>query len=176
MICKFLAMLILLPTTVYGQTVVRHNDVEAVSDVCNPEQEHHNKALVRKFIIEGQSGRNLKIVSEYLSPDFIDHSGASNPNHDPTKQGSLAFHEALFAAFPDFGVVIHQQIAECDRVVTFKTFHGTHKGKFFGFPATNEKMEIDVIDILRVEENQVVDHWVLNNMSERLIAASAGSK
>ncbi|MGX9355008.1 ester cyclase [Roseobacteraceae bacterium S113] len=136
---------------------------------CTREQEAHNKALIARFVSEGQNGRNLVVVRQYLSGDFTDHSGAQ----DPTRDGSIAFHQALFTAFPDFQVVIHQQVAECDRVVTHKTFSGTHVGDIFGFPPTNVRMEFDVIDILRIQDDQVVDHWVVNNMMEKLITQSA---
>ena len=128
--------------------------------------------LIQAFINEGQSGRDLEAVSKYLSPDFIDHNGPPNPNFESYKSASLAFHRALFSAFPDFRVEIHLQVAECDKVVTYKTFHGTHENEFFGFPATNEEMEISVIDILSIEDGQVVDHWVVNNLVEQLITKS----
>lgn len=165
LICRTLGLLLFLPVVAYGQ-----NDAESTSTSCDPKLERENKALIQAFINEGQTGRDLDAISRYLSSDFTDHSAAPNPNYESAKQGSLAFHEALFAAFPDFHVVIHQQIAECDMVVTYKTFHGTHKGEFFGFPATKKSIEIDVIDILRIENGEVVDHWVVNNMIEQLIS------
>ncbi len=143
----------------------------ADTENCTREQEAHNKALIARFVSEGQNGRNLKVVRQYLSENFTDHSGAQ----DPTRDGSIAFHQALFTAFPDFQVVVHQQVAECDRVVTHKTFSGTHVGDFFGFPPSNVRMEFDVIDILRIENDQVVDHWVVNNMLEGLMAQSVAA-
>jgi len=38
----------------------------------------------------------------------------------------------LRAALPDLHAVIHDQIAEGDKVVTRKTFYGTHRGEFRG--------------------------------------------
>lgn len=167
LICKTIALLFCLPVSAYGQTAA-----ETRSTSCDPELERKNKTLIQAFINEGQTGRNLDAVSKYLSSDFTDHSAPLNPNFDSAKSASLAFHEALFAAFPDFHVKIHLQVAECDKVVTYKTFHGTHKNEFFGFPATNVKMEINVIDILRIEEGQVADHWVVNNLVEQLMVKS----
>jgi predicted ester cyclase len=36
------------------------------------------------------------------------------------------------AAFPDFNAEIHWQLADDDRVTTYKTYHGTHEGPFLG--------------------------------------------
>ena len=150
--------------------------VFAIADValadCTPEREAHNKTLIQDFVNGGQNGRDVEAVRQYLSERFVDHSGAQ----DPTRDGSIVFHEALFSAFPDFQVVIHQQVAECDIVVTHKTFSGTHAGNFFGFHPTNQKVEFDVIDILRIEDDQVVDHWVVNNMVGRLLTQKASEK
>jgi predicted ester cyclase len=65
----------------------------------------------------------------------------------------------FFNAFPDLHVVIHDQVAEGDRVVTRKTFHGTHQGDLIGIPATGRSVAFDVIDILRVQNGKITDHW-----------------
>jgi predicted ester cyclase len=130
-----------------------------------------NKLLVKTFIEEAQSKCDLELVDKYLHPDFLDKSGASNPNPDPTKSGSLAIHKALFDAFPDFKVEIHQMIAEGNKVVTHKTFYGTHTNDFLIYPATQKQMEFNVIDILGIEDGLIKDHYVVTNMVERLETA-----
>jgi predicted ester cyclase len=55
--------------------------------------------------------------------------------------------------------VIHDQIAEGDKVVTRKVFHGTHRGELMGIPPTGREVQIEVIDIVRVEGGQIVEHW-----------------
>ena len=44
-------------------------------------------------------------------------------------------------------------VAEDDKVVTYKTFSGTHQSEVAGIPATNKELRIDVIDIFRGEKS-----------------------
>jgi len=56
--------------------------------------------------------------------------------------------EAYFAAFrravPDLHAQVHDMLADGDKVVTRKTFHGTHNGEFMG-PPTGNAISVDVI-------------------------------
>jgi predicted ester cyclase len=40
-----------------------------------------------------------------------------------------------------------------------KTFRGTHGGEFFGVPATGKSVTVGVIDIVRYDDGQIVEHW-----------------
>jgi predicted ester cyclase len=68
---------------------------------------------------------------------------------------------ALFEAFPDLYVEIHDLLESGDKVVTRKTFHGTHNGEFLGLAPTGRFVSWDVIDIVRVREGQMVEHWAV---------------
>jgi predicted ester cyclase len=57
--------------------------------------------------------------------------------------------------------VIHSQVAEGDKVVTHKTFHGTHKGEFRGIPPTGKKVAIELIDIFRISGGKLMEHWAV---------------
>ena len=50
-------------------------------------------------------------------------------------------------------------LADGDKVVTRKTFHGTHTGEFMGLPSTGNAISVDVIDIVRVRDGKFVEHW-----------------
>ena len=38
-------------------------------------------------------------------------------------------------------------------------FNGTHTGNFMGVPATGKQIAIEAIDILRLVDSKVVEHW-----------------
>jgi steroid delta-isomerase-like uncharacterized protein len=62
-------------------------------------------------------------------------------------------------AFPDSRVTIDDMIAEGDQVVTKKTFRGTHEGEFAGIPPTGKTVELQFVDIMRVHNGKIVEHW-----------------
>src|SRR4051794_32379827 len=51
------------------------------------------------------------------------------------------------------------QIAEGEMVVTRKVLHGTHHGTFQGIEPTGRWIEINLIDIVRVSNGRIVEHW-----------------
>jgi steroid delta-isomerase-like uncharacterized protein len=118
-----------------------------------------NKALVRRLVEEVQSGHNLGLVNELLAADFVDH--CVPPGLPPDREGVKMQFAMFLQAFPDLHVVIHEQVAEGDRVVTRKTFHGTHQGDLLGIPPSGRPVAFDVIDILRVRDGRITDHWNL---------------
>jgi steroid delta-isomerase-like uncharacterized protein len=119
----------------------------------------HNKAIVRRLVDEAQSKHNLAVVDELLATEFVDHSVP--PGLPPDREGVKMQFAMFFSAFPDLHVVIHEQVAEGDRVVTRKTFHGTHQGDLMGIPPSGRPVAFDVIDILRVSDGKITDHWNL---------------
>lgn len=54
-------------------------------------------------------------------------------------------------------------VAEGDKVVTRKTFHGSHQGEFIGIPPTGKQVSIGLIDIVRIAGGQVVEHWSIGD-------------
>jgi steroid delta-isomerase-like uncharacterized protein len=120
-----------------------------------------NKALVRRFVDEVQCRHNLAALDELYSPDFVDRSGMTDP---PNLESARRFFGIMFAAFPDMHFVIRQQIAEGDKVLTHKTFHGTHLGPFMGIPATGKTVTIDVMDIYTVTGGRITEHWTVGDM------------
>lgn len=120
-----------------------------------PEQ---NKAIVTRINKEYIEGGNVQTVYEIFAEDFINQTA---PPGSPQGPESIIyfFDHILRPAFPDLKVVIHDQIAEGDRVTTRKSFHATHKGEFFGVPATQKQVVIDVIDIIRLRAGKFMEHW-----------------
>ncbi len=117
-----------------------------------------NRKLVRQLNEElHNGGRIQEVIEQHFAPEFVNHSAP--PGLPPTREGNAAFSMAFREAFPDYQVTIHDIIAEDDKVVTRKTFTGTHQGQFMGIPASGRKITFGAIDIVRIADGKVVEHW-----------------
>lgn len=122
-----------------------------------------NKAVVRRFNKEVIEENNLHSFNEIMHAAFINHTAAAGA--DSGAAGILyTFNEVLRPAFPDLRVTIHEQVAEGDKVTTFKTISGTHTGTFMGIPPTHQVVMIRVMDMVTVRDGQYVEHWGVNTL------------
>ena len=121
------------------------------------ELQEANKQAMRHLVEGYQSGRDSTVLEDVIAADVIDHTPMPGlaPGREGVRQIFTMFHEA----FPDFRAEILDQVAEGDKVVTRKVFHGTHSGPLFGIPATGRIVQIDLIDIVRFSDGQIVEHW-----------------
>lgn len=67
-------------------------------------------------------------------------------------------------AFPDLNLTIEDLVAKGDKVVVRFIARGTHKGEFMGIPATGIKTVAGAIEIVRIEDRKIVEHWEISDM------------
>ena len=95
---------------------------------------------------------------EFLADDFVEHE--ETPGLAPTKEGVLEFFSMYRAAFPDLRFDPEDVIASGDKVVVRVRATGTNTGDFMGMPATGKSMDIQLIDIVRFDEDGLGhEHW-----------------
>ena len=120
------------------------------------------KAVVRRNTEEVQSKGNFDLFEELFADDFVDHT--PQPGRSPDKAGARDLYHVLRGAFPDFHADIHWQAADGDLVTTYKTYHGTHEGPFFGIAPTGREIQFETVDAMRVRDGQIVEHWGVANL------------
>ncbi len=69
------------------------------------------------------------------------------------------YFSSLHSAFPDVHMDVEDMIAEGDKVVARVSVSGTHQGEFMGIDPTGNRVTITGIDILRIVDGKVVEHW-----------------
>jgi ketosteroid isomerase-like protein len=116
-----------------------------------------NKSLMKRFVAEYQTNHDDAVLYELISEDFVDRSAL--PGLPPGRPGVKALFDTLHASFAGFSAEIHDQVAEDDRVVTRKSFSGRQVGEFLGIAATGRDVSFELIDIVRIANGQIVEHW-----------------
>jgi steroid delta-isomerase-like uncharacterized protein len=120
------------------------------------------KAVVRRNTEEVQRNGNFEVFEDLFADDFVDHT--PQPGTTPDKAGVRKLYTYLRVAFPDFHAEIHWQLADGDRVTTYKTYHGTHEGPFLGVAPTHRKVHFESVDVMRVQNGKITDHWGVGNL------------
>ena len=113
--------------------------------------------VVRRFVDEYQTSGDERVFDAVLYLQLAYDSRPPGIAAGPP--GVRQQFDGFRAAFPDFRATILDQVAEGDKVVTRKVFHGTHLGSLQGIAPTGREVEIHVIDIVRVEGGRIVEHW-----------------
>jgi len=70
------------------------------------------------------------------------------------------FGEGWLAVFPEMHFTAADLIGEGDKVVARSSIRATHQGAFMGIPPTGRRVTGTAINILRLQEGKIVEHWV----------------
>lgn len=117
-----------------------------------------NKALFRQFVKEVMNQGNLAAVDELMSPEFVEHIPLP-PTMPRDREGVKLIFAMYQRTFSDFQATIEDLIAEGDKVVGYLTLRGRHTGAFAGFPPTGRAITFQTIDIFRIADGKIVEHW-----------------
>ena len=131
-----------------------------------------NKQLVLRWKEELWGKRNLSIVDELCSPDYVGHmAGVPQPVRGPDELKQIF--SAYLAAF-DVDDTPQFLVAEDDMVVVHDTFRLKHKGEFQGLPATGKEATLSGTDIYRIVGEKIVEQWVEGNQLDLIQQLGVG--
>lgn len=131
-----------------------------------------NKELLRQVYTEVFVDWNRERVEEVLAPNFRSHDWPADSRTGV--DGFYDFYDPVLASFPDTRYVVHELIAEGDKVTVYWTLKGTHKGAFLGLPPTNREIAMDGIAIYRVENDLLKERWVVYDFYAMVEQVRAG--
>jgi predicted SnoaL-like aldol condensation-catalyzing enzyme len=115
-----------------------------------------NKDVVSRFYNDVFINHDMSRIDEYMRDDYIQH----NADCPQGKAGFLEFFDTIFRAVPDFSYTLKKMVAEDDIVMAFSTTTGTHTGgEWIGQKATGGALTFDVVDIFRVQDGKIAEHW-----------------
>ena len=104
--------------------------------------------------------RNLDALNDFVTPDVVRHSGATAGVVVTNISEFRAFLETDFATVPDSVQEIDIIFGGGDYVAMRARYIGTQTGPMGPFPASNKRLELPFIGILRLENGKVAEIWV----------------
>jgi steroid delta-isomerase-like uncharacterized protein len=114
--------------------------------------------LIRRYFEVWNTGV-LEPLDELLSSAYINHT-PSTPNPPRGPEGLKPIIVAMRTAFPDLHYRIEDIVATPDRAVARVVMTGTHRGAFFGFPATGRPVRVNQINIEQIDrQGRIAEHW-----------------
>ena len=95
-------------------------------------------------------------IADFLAPDCVIHDGGLDSTGP---EGFYPFFDRIHAAFSDLHLMIHDTLAEGDRVCVRWSSTGKHTGNGLGIPPTGKRLAITGISIIRVANGKLVEGW-----------------
>jgi len=108
-----------------------------------------NKAIVRRLYEESFNKRNLALLDELISPEYVGAGGSRGP------QGFGEVAKALVAAFPDIQWKLQELLAEDDKVFVWWKVEGKHSGVFQGIVPTGNTISSDGMAVYTLTDGLV---------------------
>jgi steroid delta-isomerase-like uncharacterized protein len=131
----------------------------AGSCVSNPmSEEDKNRQIVQTYFDEVWNKGNVDVLDELLSTEYINHT-PSTPNPPKGAMGLKPIVLAIRKGFPDLHYEIKEMLATKDRVVARVVMTGTQSDTLFGIPPTGKRIEVNQINIEKIESGRIVEHW-----------------
>jgi steroid delta-isomerase-like uncharacterized protein len=120
--------------------------------------------LLEDFARVWDAGSPPGMMDQIFSPDVVDHS--PQPGQADGRAGMQQILDLYHAVFPDLRVTTEDVLVSGDRAALRWTATGTHEGDQLGVPATHRTVRLTGIDIVRVEDGRIVEHWGESNALE----------
>jgi predicted ester cyclase len=112
------------------------------------------KEMAQKYI-EAINNDDFDLLAEIVAVDFKDQAQVAGMASG--LEGAKQAHVMLRSAFPDVHFTLDDVVVEGDQLVMRATGSGTHKGDFFGIPATGQSVKWTGSRILRAANGKFVE-------------------
>ncbi len=116
------------------------------------------KAIARRFFEEVWNQGNEEAIDAYLAAETVGNS----PSFGTGREAFRDQWRTWRAAFPDIHFAVEDLVGEGDKVVTRWTMTGTHRGAFWGIPATGRRVTVTGMSLDRIADGRIVsgfDAW-----------------
>jgi steroid delta-isomerase-like uncharacterized protein len=118
-----------------------------------------NKSVISSFVEEVINQGRLERADDLVSVHFVEVDPL--PGQQQGREGLKEVIGAFRTAFPDIHWVIEEMVGEGEKVFSRFTWHGTHRGQFFGIPATGKEITVKGMVVDRVVAGKMVESQIL---------------
>ena len=124
-----------------------------------------NKRVVRRFYDEVLNSKAIDVLPELAVAEYEEHDMLPGQG---TGLAGLRDRVTMLTDAIDQHFTLEDIIAEGDRVVVRWTTKATQVGEFLGIPATGKSYTIPGIDIYRLQDGRMAEHWHVVDMLSML--------
>ena len=121
-----------------------------------------NRKVIKRYFDEVWNRGDISVLDEIIDPAYVNHT-PSTPGSIPGPDDLKPVVIILRAAFPDLKFTVEDEIYEGDKVVVRCTMQGTHRGHLFGIVPTGKIVRVNQIQIDRIVDGKIVEHWRLTD-------------
>jgi serine phosphatase RsbU (regulator of sigma subunit)/predicted ester cyclase len=126
-----------------------------------------NMALARRFM-EARVKGDVDALDEMLPPEFVSHTKLL-PEEEPGREGVIWAAAQVADAVSNASVLVEDQVAANDKVVTRFIVHSTHdRGEIMGLAPSGREMTNRVILIHRISEGKIAEEWGIGTIGSNL--------
>jgi predicted ester cyclase len=126
-----------------------------------------NMAFARCFM-EARIKGGLDAVDEMLATDFVNHNRLL-PGQESDREDYLRGISAYQAALSERRLIVEDQVAGEDKVVTRFVVHAIHdRGELMGVAPTGKELTNRAIVIHRIVEGKIAEEWGMGTMGAKL--------
>jgi predicted ester cyclase len=115
--------------------------------------------VMRRMFDEGFATGDGAVVDELCSPELVEHQfGLAGATAADAVQHVKDAMSDVHRAVPDIAFTIEDSVERDDTIWVRARGRGTASGPFFGAPS-GRPIDITIIDIARVRDGRIVEHW-----------------
>lgn len=115
-----------------------------------------NQAVFQHAVDNWNNGDLAKYLDLY-DPTVVLHGFP--PGLPPGNAGAKVFYEGIWAAFPQPRLIVHDVLADGDKLACRFQMDAAHQSVFMGLPPTGKTVHVSGIAILRFARGKCVERW-----------------
>ena len=111
--------------------------------------------VVISFFERVYNQKDFEHVMDIYADDYHEHTETGA--HD--NQDAYNIIKGAVSIFPDLHVEINEILSKDGMVAVRLTFTATHKGEFFGIPASDKTIAFEAMEFFKIVNGRITESW-----------------